>query len=79
MKKGLSLLGAAGVGAGLMYLFDPHRGNKRRALIANKVTHAKKVVGEVADKTGRDVRNHLLGAISEVQSVFRTTRSRTMY
>jgi uncharacterized membrane protein len=73
MRKGLSLIGAAGVGAGLMYLFDPHRGNKRRALIANKVTHARKVAGDVAGKTGRDVRNHLLGAISEVQSVFRTT------
>jgi uncharacterized membrane protein len=73
MRKGLSLLGAAGVGAGLMYLFDPHRGNKRRALIADKVTHAKKVAGEVVDKTGRDVRNHLLGAISEMQAVFRTT------
>ena len=70
MNTGLRLLSAAGVGAGLMYLFDPDRGKRRRALMANKITHAGKVAGDVTGKTGRDVRNHLQGVIAEIQSLF---------
>ncbi len=73
MNKGLRLMSAAGVGAGLMYLFDPARGKRRRALIANKVTHAAKVAGDVTGKTRRDVRNHLQGVIAEIESLFQTT------
>ena len=47
MNTGLKLLSAAGVGAGLMYLFDPDRGKRRRALIGNKMTHTARVAGEV--------------------------------
>jgi hypothetical protein len=47
MKAGLKLLSAAGVGAGLMYLCDPDRGKRRRALIGNKMKHAARVAGEV--------------------------------
>lgn len=70
MNTGLRIMSAAGVGAGLMYLFDPDRGKRRRALMANKITHAGKVAGDVTGKTGRDVRNHLQGVIAEIQSLF---------
>jgi hypothetical protein len=72
MNKGLRLISAAGMGAGLMYLLDPARGKRRRALIANKVTHAARVTSEVTGKTRRDLRNHLLGAIAEIESLFQT-------
>jgi hypothetical protein len=72
MNKSLEVLGAAGAGAGLMYLFDPDRGKRRRALIGNKVTHAIKVAGDVSGKTGRDVRNHLQGAVAEIESLFQS-------
>lgn len=72
MNTSLRLLSAAGLGAGLMYLFDPDSGKKRRSLIGNKVTHATRVAGEVTGKTRRDLRNHLLGACAQAESLFRT-------
>jgi len=72
MNKGVSLMSAAGVGAGLMYLFDPDRGKRRRALLRNKMAHATRLASEVKGKTQRDLRNHLLGAFAQVESLFRT-------
>jgi len=72
MNKAINLISAAGVGAGLMYLFDPDRGRRRRGLIRNKVEHASTLVTDAAGKTRRDVRNHLLGVIAEVESLFQT-------
>ncbi len=71
MNKALRLMSAAGLGAGLMYLFDPNRGKRRRALVRNKITHVGKVASDVTGKTGRDVRNHVLGVFAEVGSHFR--------
>jgi uncharacterized membrane protein len=71
MNKGLSLISAAGVGAGLMYLFDPDRGKRRRGLLQNKITHVTRLASEVKGKTQRDLRNHLLGAFAQVESLFR--------
>lgn len=73
MNKGLRLMSAAGLGAGLMYLFDPDRGKRRRALVANKVTHAARVAGDQTGKTGRDLRNHLQGVVATIESLFQTT------
>jgi len=70
MNKGLRLMSAAGVGAGLMYLFDPDRGKKRRALVRNEAVHISRIAAAAAGKTRRDVRNHLLGAFAEVESLF---------
>ncbi|MCM3869545.1 MAG: BON domain-containing protein [Pyrinomonadaceae bacterium] len=72
MNRGLRLLSAAGLGAGLMYLFDPARGKRRRALVRDQMKHAAKVAGDVTGKTGRGVRNHLLGVFAEVGSLFRS-------
>ena len=70
MNRGMSLLGTAGLGAGLMYLFDPDRGKRRRALVRNEAVHISRITGDAAGKTRRDVRNHLLGAFAEVESLF---------
>ena len=43
MKHRLSLLGGAGLGAGLMYLLDPDGGGRRRALVRDKAIHGVKV------------------------------------
>ena len=69
MNTGLRLISAAGVGAGLMYLFDPDRGKRRRALISNKMTHAAKIASDVSGKTSRDFRNRFEGAIAELESL----------
>jgi uncharacterized membrane protein len=70
MNRGLALTSAAGVGAGLMYLFDPDRGKRRRALLRNKAIHLKMIASDTAGKTRRDVRNHLRGAVAELESLF---------
>lgn len=72
MNRALKVAGAAGLGAGLMYLFDPDRGRRRRALLRNKAEHATRIAADVAGKTRRHVRNHLLGVFAEVGSRFRT-------
>jgi uncharacterized membrane protein len=41
-------------------------------LLRNKAEHATRIAADVAGKTRRDVRNHLLGALAEVESLFRT-------
>src|SRR5512141_3002943 len=71
MNKGLRLMSAAGAGAALMYLFDPDRGKRRRALARNEMTHAAKVAGDMTGKIRRDVRNHVLGVLAEAESLFR--------
>ena len=46
MRDGLTVLGAAGLGSGLMYLFDPQTGNRRRALIGDTVARSVNLTGE---------------------------------
>jgi uncharacterized membrane protein len=75
MNKIVKVISAAGVGAGLMYLFDPDRGTRRRALLRNKAEHATKIATDAAGKTRRDVRNHLLGAVAEFESLFRSAEA----
>src|SRR5512138_2725488 len=72
MNKIVKVISAAGVGAGLMYLFDPDRGKRRRALLRDKAEHATRIAADAARKTRRDVRNHLLGAVAEFESLLRS-------
>jgi hypothetical protein len=72
MNRALGLLSAAGIGAASMYLFDPDRGKRRRALVRNKAEHVTKIATTAAGKTRRDVRNHLHGTFAEFKSVFRS-------
>lgn len=55
-----SLVGA-GIGAGLMFLLDPARGNRRRALIRDKMIYAVRKTRDTAGAARRDVGNRLYG------------------
>jgi gas vesicle protein len=46
MKTTLGLLAGAGLGAGLMYLFDPYEGPRRRQQLADAASHAAESTGE---------------------------------
>ena len=58
-------------GAGLMYLLDPDRGARRRALVRDQATRARHRVAEGAEATGRDLRNRARGTAAELRSRFR--------
>lgn len=69
MKKEFSLLGVLGLGAGLMYLFDPDEGNRRRALMRDQFTRLLRKSDDYIEKTARDARNRARGAVAETMAV----------
>src|SRR5437867_6971449 len=71
MNKGAALVGGVGLGAALMYLFDPDRGKRRRALIRDKVEAAGNKATCYAGKMKRDIRNRAYGVVAETKSVFK--------
>ena len=58
-------------GAGLMYLMDPDRGARRRALVRDQAVRARHRLTEGAGVTGRDLRNRARGTAAELRSRFR--------
>jgi len=70
MGSPISLLKGLGLGAGLMYLFDPRSGRRRRALIADQVTH---LCNEMQDAVGvgaRDLGHRMQGVAAETSAMF---------
>src|SRR5437016_282892 len=64
-----SLIGA-GIGAGVMFLLDPDRGARRRALVRDKVAWAARKTRDAADATQRDVTNRVAGATVAARNRF---------
>jgi uncharacterized membrane protein len=73
MDRTVSILGAAGIGAGLMYFLDPDRGNRRRALTVDKAAHAANLTTKGIGTIWRDAGNRSTGLLAE----FRKTLGRT--
>jgi len=71
MRKGVALVGGLGLGAVLMYVFDPDRGKGRRAVIRDKVDSAAHKIGDAAEKMGRDISHRAQGVMAETKSLFR--------
>lgn len=72
MRKGLLLAGCGvGLGAGLMFVFDPVYGKRRRALIRDKALHAAAASRDVLGKKARHVGNHARGLLAEAGSHLR--------
>ena len=61
-----------GLGALTMYLLDPVQGRRRRALMRDQYTHAKRVVRERTAGTARDLSNRAHGAAAEARRAVRT-------
>ena len=70
MNKGVALIGGVGLGATLMYMFDPDRGKRRRALVQDKVIAAGHKAEDLTGKMTRDVRNRIYGTAAEIKSLF---------
>lgn len=70
MNKGLTFGAGLGLGTGLMFLLDPDRGRRRRALLRDKAVWAARKTGDCLEVTGRDLRNRTQGLVTDLQSRF---------
>lgn len=68
MNKSMSVIGGAGLGAGLMYLLDPDRGKRRRALVRDQAVRSARKTREAAEATARDAQNRTRGIVYSVKS-----------
>ena len=68
MKKELSLVGGLGLGAGLMYLLDPDRGARRRAVIRDQFVHASHQARREFERTIHDLDNRTQGVLAKALS-----------
>jgi gas vesicle protein len=70
MRGIIAILAGLGVGAAVMYLFDPEGGNRRRALIRDKAVRLNRQTREAIDGTMKDLSNRAKGTMHEMMSGF---------
>jgi hypothetical protein len=64
----LSFLAGAAIGAGLMFLLDPDRGRRRRALARDRILSAGRHAGEDVGAKARHLRNRARGLVAGARS-----------
>jgi osmotically-inducible protein OsmY len=67
------MLGWLGLGMGLMYMFDPSAGRRRRTLVRDKARSYWSTTENVVGKKARDMQNRTRGMIAEARQRFRAT------
>lgn len=70
MNKGLLFGAGLGLGTAAMFLLDPDRGKRRRALVGDKFASLTKMTGDCINITTHDVQNRTRGLIANIQSRF---------
>jgi hypothetical protein len=70
MGRALALIKGLGLGAGLMYIFDPDLGRRRRALMRDQVEHTVNELGDFLGKASRDLYNRACGVAAELGTMF---------
>jgi uncharacterized membrane protein len=70
MNKALATIVGAGIGAGLMYLYDPQMGRRRRAVTRDKLLSLSHRLDDAVDVTARDLTNRTVGLWAEMRSSF---------
>lgn len=71
MNRTVAVLSGMSVGAGVVYMLDPQFGNRRRALLRDKVTRAAHKTGDAIDTTSRDLAHRAQGVMAETRGRFR--------
>ena len=71
MTKQGKLIGALLAGAGLMFLLDPARGARRRALVRDKAVRARHKLSDGFGATTRDLGNRARGTLAGFRSRWR--------
>jgi hypothetical protein len=67
MAKAQLIRGAI-LGAGLMYLYDPVRGARRRSALADQISHILRLERELFERARRDAENRLRGIVDQLRS-----------
>lgn len=70
MRNDVALLAGVAIGAGAMFLLDPDRGARRRALIRDKAARAANKSSDGLDALTRDLANRTRGAATNVRGAF---------
>lgn len=68
MNKTLLFGTGLGLGTAAMFLLDPDRGKRRRALVRDKFALATRKTGDCIEVTTHDVRNRTRGLVAAIQS-----------
>src|SRR5262245_54231402 len=68
MLKPIALFAGTGIGAALMYYFDPDRGTRRRSMMRDRVNRARSRARRSADAAMKDVTNRTRGTFAELRS-----------
>jgi uncharacterized membrane protein len=68
-KRLRSFIYGFGFGAGAMYLWDPERGNRRRALLRDQVIRSLNRTDDAIAKGSRDLSNRASGLLAEAKSM----------
>jgi hypothetical protein len=66
--KLLSMLTTAGIGAALVYLYDPVSGNRRRAVVRERANKGIQDAQRFLEVSSRDLQNRSLGMLEEMRS-----------
>jgi hypothetical protein len=67
MNKAILFGAGVGLGTGVMFLLDPARGKRRRALVSDKWNLALRKTGECMEVTARDVSSRTRGLVADIQ------------
>ena len=70
--QGSVLLGGAAIGAGLLYLFDPLRGRRRRAVARDKAVHAVHAGEAALGRAARDLAHRSRGVLAKAGARMRS-------
>jgi hypothetical protein len=71
MNDTTAFVSGAALGAGLMYVVDPERGRRRRALARDKMVRLVHKGSDTLAATARDVRNRAAGIVAETRARLR--------
>jgi len=68
MRNAMVVLGGLALGAGLMYVLDPERGRRRRALMRDKLVSACNSAQRATGSKARHLSNRAKGIMHETRS-----------